>query len=189
MGDDNRSKNNGWQTSEEGTRVGLDILVEPPLSFTPEGQSEIVWYPIQIVDAPIPAELPSLRELALEKELEEKRPMARETMRKVPGTYLLKDCVKCIDLAQGQYICKEYTTIVFRKKTKTILFLVPIDENREPTTDIVVPVHDHFLEKEVERIGELQNLLQPIVCRVGIEKTTPQKKKDRLFYIVAHTAT
>ena len=110
MGDDNRSKNNGWQTSEEGTRVGLDILVEPPLSFIPEGQSERVWYPIQIVDAPIPAELPSLRELALEKELEEKRPTARETMRKVPGTYLLKDCVKCIDLAQGQYICKEYTT-------------------------------------------------------------------------------
>ena len=80
-----------------------------------------------------------------------------------------------------------YATTVFRGNTKTILFLLPIDENGEPTTDAEIPTHGHFLEKEVERIGALQEVLQPIVCKVGIEKTTPQKKKDRLFYIVAQT--
>ena len=183
-------QNSAWQNSE-GTRIGLDIRVQPQKKFVPTGkEEEIAWYPIDIEQAPVPAELPSLRKLALEKEHEEKQTEALETLH-TTTTPNQKDWKKAIDLAPGQYLCRRYATTVFRGNTKTILFLLPTDENGEPTTDVEMPTHGHFLEKEVERIGmeTLRESLQPIVCKVGIEKTTPQKKKDRLFYIVAKTAT
>ena len=177
-----------WQNNEEGTRIGLDIRVQPQKKFVPAGQKkEIAWYPIDIVQAPDPAELPSLRQLALEKEQEEKQAETLETMYETEAPNK-KDWKKTIDLAPGQYLCRRYADTLFRGNTKTIRFLLPTDENGEPTTDAEIPTHGHFLEKEVERIGDLQKVLQPIVCKVGIEKTTPQKKKDRLFYIVAQAA-
>ena len=151
--------------------------MQPQKKFVPAGQEkEIAWYPIDIEQAPIPAELPSLRQLALEKEHEEKQTETLETLYKTT-TPNQKDWKKAIDLAPGQYLCRRYATTVFRGNTKAILFLLPIDENGEPTTDAEIPTHGHFLEKEVERIGALQEVLQPIVCKVGIEKTTPQKKE------------
>ena len=183
------TQDSDWQNNEEGTRIGLDIRVQPQKKFVPAGQEkEIAWYPIDIEQAPVPAELPSLRKLALEKEHEEKQSETLETLYKTT-TPNQKDWKKVMDLAPGQYLCRRYATTVFRGNSKTILFLLPIDENGEPTTDAEIPTHGHFLEKEVERVGALQEVLQPIVCKVGIEKTTPQKKKDRLFYIVAQTTT
>ena len=179
------------ENSEEGTRIGLDIRVQPQKKFVPAGrEEEIAWYPIDIEQAPVPAELPSLRKLALEKEHVEKQTEALETLH-TTTTPNQKDLKKAIDLVPGQYLCRRYATTVFRGNIKTILFLLPTNENGEPTTDVEVPTHGHFLEKEVERIGmeTLRESLQPIVCKVGIEKTTSQKKKDRLFYIVAKTAT
>ena len=171
------TQDSDWQNNEEGIRIGLDIRVQPQKKFVPAGQEkEIAWYPIDIEQAPIPAELPSLRQLALEKEHEEKQTETLETLYKTT-TPNQKDWKKAIDLAPGQYLCRRYATTVFRGNTKTILFLLPIDENGEPTTDAEIPTHGHFLEKEVERIGALQKVLQPIACKVGIEKTTPQKKK------------
>ena len=50
------------------TRICLDISVQPQKKFVPKDkEEEISWYPIDVVEAPNPAELPSLQEVALEK--------------------------------------------------------------------------------------------------------------------------
>ena len=147
------TQDSDWQNNEEGTRIGLDIRVQPQKKFVPAGQEkEIAWYPIDIELAPVPAELPSLRKLALEKEHEEKHTETLETLYKTT-TPNQKDWKKVMDLTPGQYLCRRYATTVFRGNSKTILFILPIDENGEPTTDAEIPTHGHFLEKEIERVG------------------------------------
>ena len=96
-----QDQDSNWHISEEGTRIGLDIRVQSQRKFVPAGQEkEIAWYPIDIVQAPDPAELPSLRQLGLEKEQEKNQAETLETLHKtIPPQ---KDWKKAIDLAPGQ---------------------------------------------------------------------------------------
>ena len=76
----------------------------------------------------------------------------------------------------------------FRGTPRTLLFLVPAGEDREPTTDVETPTYGHFLEKEGGMLGgieALQKARAPLLCHLGAERTTSQKKKDRLASIAA----
>ena len=82
-----------------------------------------------------------------------------------------------IDLLQGEYICWRFAQTTFHD-TPRILILVPTEEDGEPRTDVETPVFGTFWTEEVKLFGGLQSV--PLLCCLGMELTTPQKKKDRL---------
>jgi len=89
---------------------------------------------------------------------------------------------KTTDLPEGEYICKRFATTYFRGALRTILFLLPLGENGEPSTDEETPTHGVFLEKEIADIGgaaALEKRKTPLRCLLGDQKTTPSKKKCR----------
>ena len=92
-------------------------------------------------------------------------------------------------MESGEYICTRYASTEYRKKKRIVLFLQPTNGEGIPTTDDDVPVVGYFVEQEIERIGGEEGFLwkakQPVLCRIGAEKTTPQNKKEKQFYIVA----
>ena len=94
-----------------------------------------------------------------------------------------KDTRKTLVLDPGEYIATRYATTTYRGSPRTILFLVPANENGEATTDVETPAFGHFLEREIGGLGgieALQKAYAPLRCRLGEIRTTPQKKKDRL---------
>ncbi|MEW8689036.1 MAG: hypothetical protein AB2556_24720 [Candidatus Thiodiazotropha sp.] len=92
-----------------------------------------------------------------------------------------KGTKKVLDLPSGE--CQRYASTTFGGVPRTLLFLVPDGEDGEPATDVETPTYGHFLEGEVVAIGGIEALLKaytPLLCYLGAERTTPQKKKDRL---------
>ncbi|MEW8689121.1 MAG: hypothetical protein AB2556_25145, partial [Candidatus Thiodiazotropha sp.] len=59
-----------------------------------------------------------------------------------------KNTKKTTDLPAGEYNCRRYAIGMFRGSEQTRLFL--------ETADGEVPVHGHFLEKEVAALGGLE---------------------------------
>lgn len=169
---------------------GLEIEIEPPRCFlTSEGKA-IAWSPIRVVCSPDPKKLEELRAIALRFENEEcekdttdakKEPLPSLCESPAPKN---NDTKKALYLQPGEYICQRYARTNFRNRKRTILFLLPIGEDLEPTTDEEIPTYGYFLEKELEALGNFEEVLQkrekPFHCRIGKVKTTPQKKKDRL---------
>ena len=83
-------------------------------------------------------------------------------------------------------MCRGFAQTTFRNNPRTILFLLPLGKDGEPTTDLETPVWGHFLQREVEALGgaeELRKKGNQFFCRIGNERTTPQKKKDRLVVL------
>ena len=74
------------------------------------------------------------------------------------------------------------------RKKRIALFLQPMNGEGIPTTDDDVPVVGYFVEQVIECVdGEafLWEPIEPVLSRIGAEKTTPQNKNEKQFYIVA----
>ena len=176
-----------WETfwlppmGEENPAV-FEIEIEPSSCFeTSEGKT-IVWNPIRVVSAPDPKKLEELHALAQECEKIDILRDAKKQLLQAPAPKN-KDTKKALDLLPGEYICRRYAPTLYRGRPRTILFLLPIGEDGEPTADLEIPTYGCFLEKELEALGgteALQKRDTPFLCRIGRERTTPQNKKDRL---------
>ena len=168
---------------EENPAV-LEIEIEPSLCFETSDGKTIAWNPIRVVSAPDPQKLEELHALAQECEKIDIDilPDAKQQLLQAPAPKN-KDTKKALDLLPGEHICKRYARTLYRNRPRTILFLLPTGEDGEPTTDVEMPIYGCFLEKELEALGgteALQKRDTPFLCRIGQERTTPQKKKDRL---------
>ena len=172
----------------------LEIEIDPARVFQSRDGRTISWNPIRVVAAPDPQRLAFLQTLAetavaaqehgdiAAAQLEaEQRAILQEAPAPKP-----QDTKKALDLEPGEYLCRRYASTTFRGAPRTVLLLVPVGEDGEPTTDVETPTYGHFLEKEVEALGGVEALRKaraPLLCHLGAERTTPQKKKDRLASI------
>ena len=165
---------------------GLQIRIQPSRSFWTNDGQNIVYNPIEVLSSPDPKRTASLQLLAEE---------TTKRLGEIPGTgnYLHerpppkhKETKKALDIPPGEYICQHFAHTTFRNNPRAILFLLPLGEDREPTTDEETPVWGHFLQREVEALGgveELRRRENQLFCSLGDERTTPQKKKDRLVVL------
>ena len=85
--------------------------------------------------------------------------------------------LKCIKMEEGEYRIIDYFQTTFRNKQKTFLHLESmVDTKKEYLTS------GYWIEEDVRKIEEnrkLNTIPNPVVCRLGIVKTTPSKKKAR----------
>lgn len=91
------------------------------------------------------------------------------------SSYLnFKTIQKVTHLNPGEYICWRFSSVTFKNQfrdvNRTVLYLTPLDEHGQPTTDVETPTHGAFIEREIEALGgrdRLQNLPPPLLCRLG----------------------
>lgn len=165
---------------------GLQIRVQPSESFQAQDGQKVVYNPIEIVSSPDPKRTASLRLLAEEtdKKLSEIPDIINPLHEITPPKP--KEIKKTLEIPEGEYVCRHFAHTTFRNKPRTILFLQSLGEDREPTTDEETPVWGFFLQRELEAfggLGELRRRKTQLFCTVGCERTTPQKKKDRLVVL------
>ena len=95
-----------------------------------------------------------------------------------------KERVQALDMEEGEYQCYSYARMQYRGKPRTILFLE--DKCEECAAGgcweghAETAVWGHFLQEELQkiRLGPA-----PLYCRIGREKTTKSKNKDRVAYV------
>ena len=98
-----------------------------------------------------------------------------------------KDADKCTDIEEGEYLLVSYSRTIFRGKIKTFLYLEKINQ---PESNFLV--WGHWIEEEVKKIEakeELNKIAKPIFCRLGMVRTTPNKKKARTCTICYNTVS
>ena len=96
-----------------------------------------------------------------------------------------KDSDKCADIDEGEYRIISYSRSLFRGKTKTFIY---IEKTKQPGSPFLV--WGHWIEEEFKRIEEkedLDKIPQPVLCRLGMIRTTPNKKKARTCTICYNT--
>lgn len=159
---------------------GLELRIAPAKTFWNKEGTKIVWNQIRVFKAPDPGRLAVLQDIGAKCE-EYGALLAKTDFRKVPAP-ANKDTKKTTDLPAGEYIAKCFATTAFRKSPRTILFLLPLGADGEQKTVEETPTHGFFLEKEVAALGgreALEKRKTPLHCRLGEEKTTPNKRKCR----------
>ena len=88
-----------------------------------------------------------------------------------------KNADKCIDIEEGEFKILSYSRTIFRGNKKTFLYL---ERSNQPENKYLV--WGHWIEEEIKKIEEnkeLNHIAKPIFCRLGMVKTTPNKKKAR----------
>ena len=88
-----------------------------------------------------------------------------------------KNADKCVDIEEGEFKILSYSRTIFRGKTKTFLYL---EKSNQPENKYLV--WGYWIEEEIKKIEEnreLNHIAKPIFCRLGMVKTTPNKKKAR----------
>ena len=133
------------------------------------------------------------REEKLREEIEKLVKEEEELNEKTENFYLerieppekAKDANKCADIDEGEYRIMSYSRSLFRGKTKTYLYLEKIDQPENPFL-----VWGHWIEEEIRKIEEkedIDKIPQPVFCRLGMVRTTPNKKKARTCTICYNT--
>ena len=135
----------------------------------------IEYYPI-FVDENITSKLKTkITEIINE---EEKNSSIEDLLlRKIEAPENTKDASRCVDLMEGEYSILAFAQNIFRSKTKTFLY---IEELENPKNQYLVS--GYWIEEEVRKIEEdrkLSSLPLPVICRLGMFKTTPNKKRAR----------
>ena len=137
------------------------------------------YYPVNI-----DPKAKDLRE-EIEKILKEEEDIREETenlfLEEIQAPDKTKDADHCVDIEEGEYRILSYSRSKFRGKNKTFLY---IERSKEPENKYLVC--GHWIEEEIRKIEEnkeLSKIPKPIFCRLGIIKTTPNKKKARLCNI------
>ena len=181
---DSYNRTLGWfptgYIEKEGVGIGVYIRIHPPKKFSTKDGREIVWHPIRNTIERDKENIAEIEVPEIPMELPE------NTMQEIYNVPQAKDTTKVLDMEPGVYICRKFACTTYRKKERILLYLVPAGEDGNPTTDEEIPVYGFFLQKEIERIGGRNVLLQtkaPILCNLRGTKTTPQKNKDRTVSI------
>ena len=179
-----------WIPAYEKYILHIDIL--PTKTFLPQGREDgIQWNPIAIVATPPTGERAAIQGIVDEVEGAHEQMVAleleetRDTMLRLPNPPT-KNCTRSDDMPEGEYGCRRYSHTEYRGTPRTILYLYPIDADGEATSEIETPVFGWFLQAEIEKYGggkALANTFAPICCKLGTNRTTPQKKKSRLATI------
>jgi len=166
-----------------GKYGGLSLRVGPSRTFKNLEGENIVWNPVEVVPAPDRERIQLLRQIGSKnldyEELREE--LAKNDLQRTTAPEN-KYTKKTTELPKGEYLCKRFASTTFRNAPRTILFLLPLGEDGEPTTDEETPTHGVFLEKEIAAMGGIEALEKrktPLRCWLGEEKTTPNKKKCR----------
>ena len=125
----------------------------------------------------------------IEKILKEEEDLNEKTenfyLEKIEAPEKTKDADKCTDIEEGEYKIISYSRTIFRGKIKTFLYLEKIGQ-----TESNFLVWGHWIEEEIKKIEEreeLNKIAKPIFCRLGMVKTTPNKKKARTCVICYNT--
>ena len=192
METDKYSRSLYWIPECDGDGLCIDILPQKTFQSTKNGETaNISWNPIVVVATPVPDRKAILQEMA-DKANESSEQLAEWEMEKKqkgvcwtlpPPT---KNCTRTIDMPEGEYGCRKYSTAAFRGTTRMVLFLYSIGDDGEAANDTETPVFGWFLQAEIEKLGGeavLSKARAPIRCRIGAERTTGQNKKDRLATI------
>ena len=98
-------------------------------------------------------------------------------LEKIEAPEKAKNADKCADVEEGEFNILGYTRKIFRGKIKTFLYLETINK---PNNKFLV--WGHWIEEEIKKIEknkELNHIAKPAFCRLGMVKTTPNKKKAR----------
>jgi hypothetical protein len=98
-----------------------------------------------------------------------------------------KDTMRVVDLEVGNYIAYRYTQTKIRTAKRTILFVQAADANWVQTDGVDIPIVGYFLQKEIEKLGDLEQRNSPILCIVGEYRTTSTNKKDRVVFLSTPT--
>ena len=125
------------------------------------------------------------REEKLRVEIEKLEKEEEETQEEAQNLYLeeieppekAKDSSKCADIDEGEYRILSFSRSLFRGKTKTFIYIEKTDKQGSPFL-----VWGHWIEEEFKRIEEkedIKKIAQPVLCRLGMVRTTPNKKKAR----------
>ena len=161
----------------------LEIQVQPTKSFYSENRVEIFWNPIVIAKYPDPERLEELQRIEDEIPEHELEDFQQEKLRAcIPPKP--KDWKKTIEMEEGRYLVPRYREMTYRGVDRMVLFLQPSGDDGTPTQDFAYPVWGYFLQQEADRIN-LEQLDGFLYCQLGKEKTTAQKKKDRLVALFA----
>ena len=161
------------------------IIVNPLVSFYTR-EKHIFYNPIRI-DAPI--------YVKISKELDRIQKETEETIEKSKNAYLKeikevdpKTVYTCRDIEDGSYEIHAYSKTTFRGKNRTYIHIQQIDKNGKEYGETKI-VYRYWVEEEIQKIQqniELDKIPHPIVCRLGLTKTNPSRKKFRTCTIV-HT--
>ena len=159
------------------------IVIHPIVSFY-TGDKQISYNSIRI-DAPIFAKI--------SKELDKIQKETEETIEKSKNAYLkeIKDIDPkqihvCRDIEAGSYKIQAYSKTKFRGKNRTYIHIQPIDPEGKEKGETKI-LYGYWIEEEIQKIQqntELEKIPNPVVCRLGITKTNPNKKKFRTCVIV-----
>ena len=88
-----------------------------------------------------------------------------------------KNADHCVDIEEGEFKILSYSRSIFRGNPKTFLYL---EKSNQPENKYLV--WGHWIEEEIKKIEEnkkLNHIAKPVFCRLGMVKTTPNKKKAR----------
>ena len=130
------------------------------------------------------------REEKLRVEIEKLEKEEEETQEEAQNLYLeeieppekAKDSCKCADIDEGEYRILSFSRSLFRGKTKTFIYIEKTGKQGSPFL-----VWGHWIEEEFKRIEEkedIKKIAQPVLCRLGMVRTTPNKKKARTCTIL-----
>ena len=155
----------------------FNINIEPQKSFF-TNRKEINFVPLTI-DSPGYAEL-SKQLVEIEREtseiIEQNGNIFLENVT-APDSKHLKTCR---DIEEGSYKILKFSKTIFRGKTKTYLYLIALSEDLQERKEIVVT--GFYIDEEIKKIEqreELTNIRHPVICRLGMLKTNPNKRKFR----------
>ena len=91
----------------------------------------------------------------------------------------------CRDIDAGSYKIKRFSKTTFRGKTKTYIHIVALEDGKEGRNEMVVS--GYYIEEEIRKIEkeekDLTNIKHPAICRLGMLKTNPNKRKFRTCQI------
>ena len=117
----------------------------------------------------------------IEKILKEEKEVRQEAenlfLEKIEAPDKTKNADKCTDLEEGEYKIIAYSQTKYRGNTKTVLYVERLDKTKKEYL-----VNGYWIEEEVKKIEEnkkLNKIGKPVVCRLGMVKTTPNKRKAR----------
>ena len=119
--------------------------------------------------------------IEIEKILKEEEDLNEKTenlfLEEIEAPDKTKNADHCINIEEGEFKILSYSRTIFRGKTKTFLYL---ERSNQPENKYLV--WGHWIEEEIKKIEEnkeLNHIAKPVFCRLGMVKTTPNKKKAR----------
>ena len=119
--------------------------------------------------------------LEIEKILKEEEDLNEKTenlfLEKIEAPEKAKDADRCVDIEEGEFKILSYSRTIFRGNPKTFLYL---ERSNQPENKYLV--WGYWIEEEIKKIEEnkkLNHIAKPVFCRLGMVKTTPNKKKAR----------